>query len=281
MAAAPSRRPPMSEEEIGLIEARLRRVFVGSFCLTLLLIVVLVFLIPQWGVLPKHLVVSYPGILLWSLIVTAYCFYSQVCISKKTRDALRQKTFVDEVTGVFNYRFLDIRLAEEAERTRRHGGFTAVLYLDLDGFKQVNDRFGHQLGNVVLAEIAAQLAQKVRSCDVFGRIGGDEFLAILPQTDRREAYILAERLREAVADYVLEGEEDTVIDFIRASIGVAAYPVNGETMENVITAADNAVYESKKQGGNKVSMAGEFISSDLVGQRIIQSVRGTQAVEEK
>jgi diguanylate cyclase (GGDEF)-like protein len=240
MAAAPARRPPMSEEEIGLIEARLRRVFVGSFCLTLLLIVVLVFLIPQWGALPRHLIVSYPGILLWSLIVTGYCFYSQVCISQKTRDALRQKTFVDEVTGVFNYRFLDIRLAEEAERTRRHGGFTAILYMDLDGFKQVNDRFGHQLGNVVLAELAALLAQKVRSCDVFGRIGGDEFLAILPQTDRREAYILAERLREAVADYVLEGEEDTII-----------------------------------------SMAGEFISSDLVGQRIIQSVRGTQAVEEK
>jgi diguanylate cyclase (GGDEF)-like protein len=271
----------MSEQEIEQIEARLRRVFIGSFCLTLLLMVVLVFLIPYWRALPDLFVVSYPGILMWSLIVTAYGFYSQIRVSEKTRDALRQKTFVDEVTGVFNYRFLDIRLAEEAERTRRHGGFTAILYLDLDGFKQVNDRFGHQLGNAVLAELATLLAQKVRSCDVFGRIGGDEFLAILPQTDRREAYILAERLRDAVASYVLHGENDAVIDFIRASIGVAAYPVNGETMENVITAADNAVYESKKQGGNKVSMAGEFISSDLVGQRIIRSVRGTQAVEEQ
>jgi diguanylate cyclase (GGDEF)-like protein len=245
------------------------------------LVTVLVFLIPHWRALPRHFVVSYPAVLLWSLIVTAYVFYSQVRISERTKDALRQRTFIDEVTGVFNYRFLDIRLDEEAERTRRHGGFTAVLYLDLDGFKQVNDRFGHQLGNAVLAEVATLLSQKVRSCDVFGRIGGDEFLAILPQTDRREAYILAERLREAVEDYVLAGEGDAVIDFVRASIGVAAYPVNGETMENVITAADNAVYESKKQGGNKISMAGEFISSDVIGQRIIQSVRGTQTVEEK
>lgn len=281
MAATPSRRPPLSEEEIEQIEARLRRVFIGSFCLTLLLMTVLVFLIPHWRALPRQLLVAYPGMLLWSLVVTAYCFYSQVCVSEKTKAALRQKTFVDEVTGVFNYRFLDIRLAEEAERTRRHGGFTAVLYLDLDGFKQVNDRFGHQIGNVVLAELASLLTQKVRSCDVFGRVGGDEFLAILPQTDRREAYILAERLRESVEEYVLDGEGDVIIDFVRASIGVAAYPVNGETMENVITAADNAVYESKKQGGNKVSMAGEFISSDLVGQRIIQSVRGAQTVEDR
>lgn len=279
MAATPGHRPLMTEQEIEQVELRLRRIFVGSFCLTLLLMVVLVFLLPYWTTLPAVLRVAFPAILMWSLVVTAYGFYSQVCVSEKMKEALRQKTFIDEVTGVFNYRYLDIRLAEEAERTRRHGGFTAVLYLDLDGFKQVNDRYGHQVGNVVLEQLAMLMAQKVRSCDVFGRIGGDEFLVILPQTDRREAYVLAERLREAVENYVLEIGGERVVDFVRVSVGTAAYPVNGETMDNVITAADNAVYEAKEHGGNKVSMAGEFISSDLVGEKIIQSVRGKQAAE--
>jgi diguanylate cyclase (GGDEF)-like protein len=275
MAVEPRVRSPLTEEEIELIETRLRTIFVGSFCLSILLIVALLLLVSRWGVLPLFLRLSFPAILLWSLVVTAYAFYAQVCVSQKMKETLRQQTFIDEVTGVFNYRYLDLRLAEEAERTRRHGGFTALLYMDLDGFKQVNDRFGHQVGNLVLEQIAHTMARKTRSCDVFGRIGGDEFLVIVPQTDRREAYVLAERLREAVENYVLEIEGDHVVDFIRASIGVAAFPVNGETMENVITAADNAVYASKEQGGNRVSMAGEFVTSEApASSKVIESIRG-------
>lgn len=281
MAALPGLRSPLGEKEMEQIELRLRRIFVASFCLTLLLLMVLVFLLPRWSDLPRHFRVSYPAILMWSLVVTAYGFYSQVCVSEKMKDVLRHKSFIDEVTGVFNYRYLDIRLVEEAERTRRHGGFTAILYMDLDGFKRVNDRFGHQIGNAVLEQIATQMAQKVRSCNVFGRVGGDEFLAVLPQTDRREAYVLAERLRESVGNYVMEIGDQRVVDFVRVSIGIAAFPVNGDTMDNVITAADNAVFEAKEQGGNRVAMADEFISSDLIGKKIIQSVRDEQSVNDR
>ena len=274
MSVWPSQTPLLSENEVEQIELRLRRIFMASFCLTLLMIVLLAFLLPNWSGLPVALRISFPAILLWSLMVTAYGFYSHICISEKMKETLRQKSHIDEVTGVFNYRYLDLRLAEEAERTRRYGGFTALLYLDLDNFKQVNDRFGHQVGNIVLEQVAGLMARKVRSCDVFGRVGGDEFISILPQTDRREAYVLAERLREAVENYALEMEDKRVIDFIRVSIGVAAFPVNGETMDNVITAADNAVYQSKEQGGNRSTMADEFISADIVGDKIVQSVRG-------
>jgi len=274
MAAASRHGPVLSEEEIEQIEVRFRCIFVGSFCLSILIILALLLLIPRWSTLPHFLRFSFPSILLWSLVVTAYGFYAQVSVAERMKKTLRQRTFIDEVTGVFNYRYLDLRLAEEAERTRRHGGFTALLYLDLDGFKQVNDRFGHQVGNLVLEQLAHTMSQRTRSCDVFGRIGGDEFLVILPQTDRREAYVLAERLREAVENYVLEIEGESVVDFIRVSIGAAAYPVNGETMENVITAADNAVYASKEGGGNKVSMAGEFITSGEASNKIVRSIRG-------
>lgn len=276
MAALPGRPPLVDEREVEQIEVRLRRIFVSSFCLSLLLLMALVFLVPHWGSLPHPFRVSYMAILMWSLVVTAYAFYAQVCVSDKMRQALQHRSFIDEVTGVFNYRYLDIRLVEEVERTRRHGGFTALLYLNLDGFKRVNDRFGHQVGNLVLEQLARQMAQKVRSCDVFGRIGGDEFLVILPQTDRREAYVLAERLRESVETYVMEAGDERVVDSVRVSIGVAAFPVNGDTMDNVITAADNAVLEAKEHGGNRVAMAEEFITSDVAAKGITQTVRDEQ-----
>ena len=124
------------------------------------------------------------------------------------------------------------------------------------------------------------MLQQVRSYDVFGRIGGDEFLAILPQTDRREAYVLAERLRQAVQDYKMVIGGEIAVDFVRVSVGIAAYPVNGETMDNVVTAADRAVYESKKQGGNKVSVAGQFITADAVARNMMHGHRGQATASE-
>ena len=189
------------------MEMRLRRIFAGSVCASLLIVLMVAFMVPGWSVLPPLVRYTFPAVLVWSLAVTAYAFYAQLSVSESMKESLKRKTFLDEVTGVYNYRYLDRRLAEETERTRRHGGLTAVLYMDLDGFKQVNDQFGHQVGNIVLEQIAATLSHKMRSCDVFGRIGGDEFLAILPQTDRREAYVLAERLRETVENYSLAVEQ--------------------------------------------------------------------------
>ncbi len=273
-------RQDLTDEAIESIELRLRYIFIGSICLCFFIILVLMFVIPQWLALPVLVRYFFPAVLMWSLVVTAYVFYSQYCLSDSVKERLRRKSYLDEVTQVFNYRYLDLRLSEEAERTRRHGGLTAVLYLDLDGFKEVNDRFGHQVGNVVLEELATAMARQVRSCDVFGRIGGDEFLAILPQTDRREAYVLAERLRDVVENYRLELAEGRIVDFVRASVGVAAFPVNGETMENVITAADNAVYESKDEGGNRVTLAGEFISAPSPAERASNRQGGRRAARD-
>jgi diguanylate cyclase (GGDEF)-like protein len=262
MARSQGQKVSLDEKQIERLEVRLRHIFMGAVSLSFLIVLLLALLTPQWRLLPAPVRFAFPAILLWSVVVTAYVFYSHYCLSDSLKAALRRKSYVDEVTGVFNYRYLDRRLVEEAERTRRYGGFTALLYLDLDGFKDVNDRYGHQVGNTVLAQLARQMAEQVRCCDVFGRIGGDEFLAVLPQTDRREAYVLGERLRETVENYSLEVDHGQIIDFVRASIGVAAFPVNGETIDNVITAADNAVYDSKELGGNKVTVAGEYVASE-------------------
>ena len=264
----------ISEDDMARIATRMRRIFMGSFCLTVLIIGLFLLLMTRWWYADQALQAAFAGILLWSVVVSAYGFYSQATVTDKVSSMLRRKTFQDEVTGVFNYRYLDMRLAEEAERTRRHGGLTAVLYVDLDNFKRVNDTYGHQIGNIVLKQIATIMSQKVRLCDVFGRIGGDEFLAILPHTDRREAGVLADRLCKAIECYSLEMGKEDAVDFVRVSIGIAAFPVNGETMENVVTAADKAVYEAKSKGGNQVCVAGDFVASDPWADQIIQSVRG-------
>lgn len=269
----------LSDKELEKVDGRLRRVFLGSLFLDVLIVLLLLALIPMWTQLPMVLRIVYPSVLLWCLAVTAYAFHSYVSVLRAMRDSYRQRGFIDEVTGVFNYRYLELRLAEEGERTRRHGGFTAVLYIDLDNFKQVNDRFGHPMGNLVLEQIAQTMLTEARTCDVFGRVGGDEFLVVLPQTDRREAYVLAERVRQSVENYRLEIGKEVVIDFVRVSVGIAAYPVNGETMDNVVTAADKAVYESKEQGGNKVSVAGQFVRADALGKGLVEEVRGQQSAQ--
>ena len=102
----------------------------------------------------------------------------------------------------------------------------------------------------------------MRRYDVLGRWGGDEMLAILPETDALEASVLAERLREAVANYSLDMGQRGKIDFIRVSIGISAYPINGKTMDNVITAADKALYKAKEKGGNTVSISDEYIDTE-------------------
>ena len=164
--------PPSSEDQVEKMETRLRRIFAGSVCASLLIVLMVASMVPDWGLLPPLVRYTFPAVLVWSLAVTAYAFYAQLSISDSMKESLKRKAFLDEVTGVYNYRYLDRRLAEETERTRRHGGLTAVLYMDLDGFKQVNDQFGHQVGNIMLEQIAISLSHKMRSCDVFGRIGG-------------------------------------------------------------------------------------------------------------
>jgi len=257
------------EEEFQKKEVRMQRVFMGA--VVIFVISVVHFRMTISG--PGYVVSFFQGVALWAVVVMVYAFHNVFKLSRQAMEQLRRRSFVDGVSGVFNYRYLDIRLAEEQERTRRYGGFTAVLYIDLDKFKQVNDRFGHLTGNLVLEQLALLMVRKVRSCDVLGRIGGDEFLAVLPETDRRQGAILADRLRQAIEAYRLDLGKGQVVDFVRASIGVAAFPVNGDTMEDVIAAADQAVYEAKKRGGNTVCIASDFVSGEKETESLLRDFR--------
>ena len=209
----------------------------------------------------------------WSLLVSGYGLCVRCRTPRVVNEAMERRTLLDAGTGVFNSRYLDMRLAEHEDLARRHGDFVSVLWVNLDGFGKVNAGHGYQAGDVVLRTLAGTMARQLRSCDVFGRIGGDDFLAVLPQTDRRQAHIPAERLRVSVEECVCQAEGGKVVDSLHVSIGVAAYPVNGETMHDVVQAAGRALRQAKDAGGNTVVSAEDFIHSDSRADAIIRKVR--------
>jgi diguanylate cyclase (GGDEF)-like protein len=261
MNDAHSAPPEHPGREIDTVERRLRWAFVGIALLCTIVLVLAAFLLWRWQELSTVVLAVTLGLVAVALSVMFYAFDSLHRTTAGVRERLEALTFIDEATGVYNYRYLEIRLQEEMERVRRYRGSTALLYLDLDRFKLVNDRFGHQVGNVVLREIAQRLRSGTRSCDILGRLGGDEFLGILPDTSAEKSLTLADRLIQSIREYTYETRGGALIDFVTLKVGIAAFPENGEDMDQVIQAADSAVYQAKAQGGNCACLA-EGVAAD-------------------
>ena len=160
-------------------------------------------------------------------------------------------TFSDALTGVYNYRYLDRRLTEELRIARRFHTTVSVLYMDIDDFKRINDEHGHQAGNAVLHKIGRFLSVAARGTDLVGRLGGDEFLMIFPNTDGNEAQIVAERIRDRLERHVFRLDNSLALS-VHASMGVASCPYEAQDKESLITGADQAMYRAKQAGGNRV-----------------------------
>lgn len=162
----------------------------------------------------------------------------------------QQQAAVDALTGLASFRVLRDRLANEVARCNRSGDHFAVLFIDLDHFKQVNDQFGHEAGNEVLRRTAKQLGAHIRSTDLAGRYGGDEFVVVLVGTGVEGALMVGEKMRGAVQE---AGEAlGYPPNLVTASIGVAEYRPNRED-EDVLVAADRALYRAKAAGKNRVA----------------------------
>jgi len=157
---------------------------------------------------------------------------------------------VDVLTGLHNRRSLDDALRREHERSLRTGRPWSTMMLDVDHFKRVNDTYGHPAGDRVLATIAAILRKQLRTADIPGRWGGEEFAVVLPETDIVAAEAVAERVREAIASEVIDGGEVGLV--VTASIGVAQAAAGGRDPHEVLAAADEALYEAKREGRNRV-----------------------------
>ncbi len=158
----------------------------------------------------------------------------------------------DGVTGLPNRTFLADRLGEELSRAERHGRTFALLMFDLDGFKDVNDTHGHAAGDRVLAMVGARASRSMRASDVVARVGGDEFVALLPEATREGAASVAEKLRASLAQPYGFGRRTARLS---ASIGIAFYPEHGRDLETLQRSADAALYAAKRQGKNRAVVA--------------------------
>lgn len=158
-------------------------------------------------------------------------------------------TIQDDLTELYNSRHLNRCLDVEIERARRSETPMGLIFLDLDGFKGVNDTFGHLQGSQTLIDVASLIQDAARKTDIVGRYGGDEFMLILPGTDQEGAVATAERIRQAIASFRLQKLSMT------ASIGIAIYPHHGTTKHDLIRKADAAMYAVKDRGKNAIMVA--------------------------
>jgi len=168
-------------------------------------------------------------------------------------EKLKQQATTDQLTGLLNRGRIMSRLREELSRSDRYAKTMSLVMLDLDGFKNINDQFGHSAGDRVLRIMSQVMMKAVRSIDIIGRYGGDEFIIILPETDTYFAAYTAERVRADIAKTDISQEmSDRIVNKITASIGIATFPQHGRSMEVLMEHADEALYRAKAGGRNMV-----------------------------
>jgi diguanylate cyclase (GGDEF)-like protein len=170
---------------------------------------------------------------------------------------VQRQASIDDLTGLYNHRFLIDYLGQQVALAERLNTPLAILVIDLDHFKSVNDTYGHPVGDAVLSSFAQTLTRSIRRADLAARYGGEEFIVVMSNTAAIDARHVAEKIRtaaEAVA-VPIDGGRSGV--FVTVSVGGAAYPENTSTAAELLATADAALYDAKHAGRNRVCMAGD------------------------
>ena len=224
----------------------------------------------QYGLLPEFFAqhLGNPSLLILPKVVNfaAGCFVLGLLLMRWLPAAVRERSLSEEVaadleklattdgmTGLINRRHFEVLARAEWARFQRYGRPLSLLVLDIDKFKSINDRFGHDIGDLVLKAVAETCKANKRTTDVVARIGGEEFAMLLPETNEAAAEIAAERLRKAIEDHphVLPDMELTVT----ASIGIAGATLSMAAFEVMLKRADEALYDAKRTGRNRIVTA--------------------------
>jgi diguanylate cyclase (GGDEF)-like protein/PAS domain S-box-containing protein len=193
---------------------------------------------------------------------------------KQAQEALAHQTFHDALTGLPNRLLLEEHLERELESARKSSRPLALLMIDLDHFKEVNDTFGHQVGDLLLRQVGLRLRSQLRQREVVARLGGDEFGVLLPQTDRSAAMALGERLLEALdRPFDVEGQP---LD-VAASIGASSFPTDGGDANVLLRRADIAMFVAKRSRGTVVAYAAEYERHDASRLTLMAELRGAIA----
>ncbi len=188
------------------------------------------------------------------LIQTVANSLALVLANLKLREELRQQSIRDPLTGLFNRRYLEESLEREIHRAERNNHPVGVIMLDIDHFKQYNDTYGHEAGDIVLRELGAYLASQIRAGDIACRYGGEEFILILPEASLEVTAERAERIRLGARKLNIKINNISLGE-ITLSVGVAAFPEHGLNGASVIRSADEALYQAKQMGRNRVIVA--------------------------
>ena len=192
-------------------------------------------------------------------LITAVCDYfceisqtlrTPTMIELKVLEETKKHSRSDGLTGLFNRRFFDEALEGEMNRAQRYNGSYSLIFFDLDNFKSFNDTYGHQAGDLTLQEVAKILILEKRTEDLACRYGGEELVLILPETQKINALVIAERIRQTVEKMKLEFDGQSFS--VTLSGGVASYPVDAKDVKSLIHAADVALYQAKESGRNRI-----------------------------
>lgn len=171
----------------------------------------------------------------------------------------QQLMYSDDLTGLYNHRYLQIALNQEMMRSQRYGLKFSVLFMDLDRFKEINDQHGHLAGSAALQEVGRLMRGCVRDVDTLFRFGGDEFAALLVETDRRAARVVAERIRGLIEKHVFL-EKDNQPSQVTVSIGIATFPDDATNQERLLGLADQAMYVGK-ESRNSICSAVDLVDT--------------------
>ncbi len=188
------------------------------------------------------------GINLTALVLLAYVAMVIAREQRRARDAAIRLSTIDPLTGLFNRTFFFAAIEREIARSARSGRGFCLVMMDLDELKDINDRYGHFMGDRVLSGVGDVVRDGVRRIDIAARYGGDEFVVLLPETESTGAYVLAEKIRLGAADLRMPGTEART----SLSVGVVSYPDDGRTADELMISADRAMYASKRSGKNRV-----------------------------
>jgi diguanylate cyclase (GGDEF)-like protein len=189
------------------------------------------------------------GVDLTALLLLAYVGSVIGREQRRSRDAALRLSAVDTLTGLFNRSFFFAALEREMARSARSGRGFCLLMLDLDELKAINDRAGHHAGDAALRAVAETIRGGIRRIDVAARYGGDEFVALLPETDPTGGWVLAEKIRLGVAGRAIED----LVEPPTVSVGVVSFPRDGASADALMISADRAMYASKRAGRNRVA----------------------------
>jgi diguanylate cyclase (GGDEF)-like protein len=200
---------------------------------------------------------------------------SMALANLKLRETLRQQVIHDPLTGLFNRRYLEETLEREIHRIRRKRSTVGFIMMDLDHFKLFNDTYGHEAGNQLLRALGEFLKTQVRVEDIACRYGGDEFVLIMPEASLDITQQRAEEIRREVP-HLQVVSQGRPLENSTISLGVAIFPDQGATVEDVLRAADDALYKAKAAGCNQVVAA-----SDLKRMKIIQPRQLNRAINSK